>query len=219
MEPVTVGNPSTPDASDITQSLFTKYHTFPPYFTDIVATMSFFNNCRVYTLFLAVTLLYSAAASAGDSAKMPAPAPATADQECIIPLNKQGVADDGEGLPVIRVRVTNVESAEGNLMFSLYDDNPDTFMKYKTYLKKLHAPAQKDETIVCIRAPAKGEFAVTVYHDEDEDRDFDRNLFGFPKEGYGFSNNPKIRFPLPRHKDVKFAVVEDETDIEIVLHY
>ncbi len=143
----------------------------------------------------------------------------TEDHECVIPVNKAGEPDVGDALPLIRITVVNVENSDGNLMFSLYDDNPKTFMKYRTYLKKLHAPAMEIETVVCIRAPEPGEFAVTVYHDEDADRDFDRNFLGFPKEGYGFSNNPRIRFPLPRHKDVKFAVAEDETDIEIVLHY
>lgn len=141
------------------------------------------------------------------------------DHACVIPVNKAGEPDGGDALPLIRITVVNVENSHGNLMFSLYDDNPKTFMKYRTYLKKLHAPAMETETVVCIRAPGPGEFAITVYHDEDADRDFDRNFLGFPKEGYGFSNNPRIRFPLPRHKDVKFAVDEDETDIEIVLHY
>ena len=36
-----------------------------------------------------------------------------------------------------------------------------------------------------------GEYAIKLYHDENNNRQLDKNFTGIPKEDYGFSNNPK----------------------------
>lgn len=43
-------------------------------------------------------------------------------------------------------------------------------------------------------------FAVSVLHDEDGDKRMAMGLFGVPKEGFGVSNNPRLRFGPPRFK-------------------
>lgn len=43
--------------------------------------------------------------------------------------------------------------------------------------------------------------AIAVLHDEDGDKRMAMGLFGIPKEGFGVSNNPRIRFGPPSFKD------------------
>lgn len=43
---------------------------------------------------------------------------------------------------------------------------------------------------------APGRYAVTLFHDENENRKLDKML-GIPREGFGFSRNPRIRFGPP----------------------
>ena len=51
-----------------------------------------------------------------------------------------------------------------------------------------------------------GTYAVAVWHDEDEDKTMNKNLFGAPKENYGFSKNIYGTFGPPNFDEVSFKV-------------
>lgn len=55
-----------------------------------------------------------------------------------------------------------------------------------------------------------GEYAIAVYHDENEDTVLNTSRFGIPKEGFGFSRNPRIRFGPPKFEKAKFFVQEKQ---------
>jgi uncharacterized protein (DUF2141 family) len=61
-----------------------------------------------------------------------------------------------------------------------------------------------------------GEYAVTVYHDENGNGKLDKGLFGKPLELYGFSNNARGIISRPDYK--KAAFVLDKADITITIH-
>ena len=62
-------------------------------------------------------------------------------------------------------------------------------------------------------------YALSVYHDENGDDQFNRNKLGIPTEGVGLSNNPKILFGLPAFEKMRFKIAEAETTIRIGLKY
>lgn len=64
-----------------------------------------------------------------------------------------------------------------------------------------------------------GRYSVVVIHDENENQKLDRNLFGIPKEGFGFANNPRVVFAAPSFQAASVAVGCPETHIEIRLIY
>lgn len=55
---------------------------------------------------------------------------------------------------------------------------------------------------------ASGTYAVTVYHDVNDNGKLDTNWIGIPKEPVGVSNNPKPRMGPPRWKDASFTMSE-----------
>jgi uncharacterized protein (DUF2141 family) len=63
-----------------------------------------------------------------------------------------------------------------------------------------------------------GWYAIAVFHDQNEDEKLNTTIFGIPKEGFGFSLNPKIGFSKPQWDEVCLNV---ETNLEatIVLNY
>jgi uncharacterized protein (DUF2141 family) len=65
----------------------------------------------------------------------------------------------------------------------------------------------------------RGDYAVAVFHDENMNGRLDKNIFGIPKEGYGFSNNPKKSMGPPKFTDVKFQLSQPEKALEIKLLY
>lgn len=48
-------------------------------------------------------------------------------------------------------------------------------------------PATGHSTMVVMKDLPPGNYGIVVLHDEDENRKLDRNIFGFPKEGFGFA--------------------------------
>ena len=68
-------------------------------------------------------------------------------------------------------------------------------------------------------SPDAGAYVVAVYHDENANADFDRDLFDIPSEGYGFSNNPGFRFGLPEMEEIRFTVEDEPTRLSIRLTY
>jgi uncharacterized protein (DUF2141 family) len=47
----------------------------------------------------------------------------------------------------------------------------------------------------------------------------DRNFFGIPREGFGFSNNPRVSFSTPSFQSAVIPVACPATQIEIKLTY
>jgi uncharacterized protein (DUF2141 family) len=64
-----------------------------------------------------------------------------------------------------------------------------------------------------------GDYGVVVIHDENMNQKLDRNLFGIPKEGFGFANNPKVRLSAPAFQAAKLHVACPVTNTTIHLIY
>ena len=72
-------------------------------------------------------------------------------------------------------------------------------------------PAAVKRTILSAREPIRitgmnrGTYALTIFHDENGNGKLD-TLFGIPREGFGFSRNPVVRFGPPRFDQVRFQI-------------
>ena len=55
---------------------------------------------------------------------------------------------------------------------------------------------------------APGGYAVAIFHDENRNKKLDV-LIGIPREGFGFSRNPAIRFGAPRFSAARFGLAAD----------
>jgi len=84
-------------------------------------------------------------------------------------------------------------------------------------LKQVKVAAKSPVTSFCMTAPTEGEFAVSVYQDENANGDFDKGPLGLPAEPWGISQNPKIRFGPPSVKEAIFPVSADGAKVEIKL--
>ena len=64
-----------------------------------------------------------------------------------------------------------------------------------------------------------GSYAVAVFHDQNNDSTLNSNVFGIPREGFGFSSNPEIRTRAPKFSEAAFLVAGPDTNIQIQLKY
>jgi uncharacterized protein (DUF2141 family) len=67
------------------------------------------------------------------------------------------------------------------------------------------APAHPGVTTVVIPHVPPGTFAAQAFHDENDNGETDRGLFGIPKEGVGFSRNARIRLGPPKWREAEFV--------------
>ncbi|MGF1937331.1 MAG: DUF2141 domain-containing protein [Nostoc sp. ChiQUE02] len=64
-----------------------------------------------------------------------------------------------------------------------------------------------------------GSYAVAVFHDQNNDGTLNSNVFGIPREGFGFSRNPEILARAAKFSEAAFLVAGPDTDIQIQLKY
>lgn len=65
---------------------------------------------------------------------------------------------------------------------------------------------------------APGEYALSLFHDENRNRELD-TMLRIPREGFGFSRNPRIRFGAPRFRDVRVGIATGFTRLSVRMQY
>lgn len=63
-----------------------------------------------------------------------------------------------------------------------------------------------------------GRYAVTLFHDENANHRLDK-LLGIPREGFGFSRNPKMRMGPPRYDKVEIELRSGLTHTRVRMQY
>ena len=71
---------------------------------------------------------------------------------------------------------------------------------------------------VTFEAMPVGTYAVLVMHDENANGKLD-TMLGIPKEGFGFSGNPKIRMGPPKAHNVRFELAPGEVEQRVKMKY
>lgn len=111
----------------------------------------------------------------------------------------------------IRVIVPNVNSKKGKVYFALYNSE-EQFNKKITF-QALSSDIMNNKTEVLFINVPIGEYAITCYHDSNDNKQMDFDNF-MPMEDYGCSNNPTSYGP-PRFESSKFEVKDSDLLLEI----
>lgn len=136
-------------------------------------------------------------------------APADAVERCV------GVA----GPHVLTVKVSGVRVARGEVAVTLYPDEPKRFLAPKGKLYRSRVKVEGPIASACFYLPEPGMYAVAVYHDANADRDFNRDLFGMPAEGFGFSNDPPTKLGVPSFQAVRFRARPGQMTLSVSMRY
>lgn len=128
-------------------------------------------------------------------------------------------AGDAPEGPRLRVVVTGARKVAGNVTVTIYGPRPELFLARRSYLARQRILLQASSMEACFALSTPGDYAIAVYHDENNDHDFNRTLIGMPAEGYGFSNDAPTTVGLPSFGDVRFTVPAGESRMTIHLRY
>lgn len=83
--------------------------------------------------------------------------------------------------------------------------------------RALSAPADETEGIAFTALPT-GDYALAVMHDENGNARLD-TFAKVPREGFGFSRNPAIRFGPPSFAKARFAVAAGDNRQDVRIKY
>jgi uncharacterized protein (DUF2141 family) len=99
------------------------------------------------------------------------------------------------------VVIKNVQGDGGMVRLALYNSD-DQFMK--TEIKAAEVKSVNGEAIAVLKNVKPGTYAISVMHDANDNKELDSNMFGIPKEGFGFSNDAMGMFGPPDFKKASF---------------
>jgi uncharacterized protein (DUF2141 family) len=105
---------------------------------------------------------------------------------------------------VLHVRVIDLRNSNGKVVCTLYN-SADAFPSDDSKaLATVSAPIQFDAGTCKFTGVRPGQYALVVFHDENNNGQFDRDELGLPKEEYGFSNDLKPEFAPPNFSQAAF---------------
>lgn len=116
----------------------------------------------------------------------------------------------------LAVTVQGVRNDRGHVLVAVCTE--DTFLQADCPHTG-RAAAAVGEVVVTVRDIPPGTYAVQAFHDEDDDGELDRNVFGLPREGMGFSNDVPMRFGPPRFEEAAISIDDGRHAIRFRMRY
>ncbi|WP_229664509.1 DUF2141 domain-containing protein [Sphingomonas metalli] len=125
----------------------------------------------------------------------------------------------GGASPVTRldVDVEKLRSAKGMIRLCLTAD-PDNFPNCVDDAHALSRSVPAGSPLVRLSGLPAGGYAIAVIHDENGNSKLD-TFVGIPREGFGFSRNPPIRFGPPRFAAARFQLQGEAQTQQILMRY
>lgn len=120
-----------------------------------------------------------------------------------------------QGAYELNVTVENIKEPKGQLIIAIFNSKED-FLE-KPFKSQTVAVSQNSENIKFTDLP-QGHYSVSIIYDKNENRELDKNFFGIPTEGFGFSKKSMGAFGPPSYDDTKIKMDSDEA-ITIPLKY
>ena len=107
-------------------------------------------------------------------------------------------------------------SDTGNMIAKIYLNQED--FDDRKMSTSVTGPAVLGVTTLVFKDLKPGIYGVTLFQDKNDNKELDRNFVGAPKEPFGFSNNPVIRFKAPEFDEIKFEFDGNPKENNITLN-
>jgi len=103
----------------------------------------------------------------------------------------------------LTIEITDLRNNEGQIHLELSNGDGERVVGVTRSISD-------NACIIVIDSLSPGKYAFKFFHDENENDILDVNWIGIPKEGFGFSNNPRMIFGPPSFKRTIFDFVESK---------
>ncbi len=137
----------------------------------------------------------------------------------------EGRCRPDESGPALMITVAGLKDRKGTVKAELYPANDADFLQDdnilinqgKTFRRVVMDVPQSGPVVLCLRAPAAGTYGLSLLHDRDRDRRFNKSWDG---DGVGFGANPSGQGPFkPRISVGRVTVGNGPTPVTIRMMY
>jgi len=104
----------------------------------------------------------------------------------------------------VMFEIEGIKNDAGKIYLSLFKGE-ENYQNKKAEAWQIIKPESGSKTVI-FNDLAAGEYVIQYFHDENDNSELEKNLFGSPTEGYGFSNDAKPSYGPARYEDMKFTV-------------
>ena len=108
----------------------------------------------------------------------------------------------------VTVTVKDADSNDGKIFLALYNTEADFL---NTSFKGMQSAIENEQCTITFQNIPAGVYAVSIFHDENDNGKMDTNFMGIPKEDYGCSNDASGFMGPPKWEDAKFELKENKS--------
>ena len=117
----------------------------------------------------------------------------------------------------LSVQINDAKSDQGKILVLVFNNEEGFPDQVERAFKQLVLEPENGQASFVLEDLAAGKYAITVFHDEDDNGKMTTSFAGLPEEKYGFSNNPKIYFGPPSFEKSAVLVGSENQTIQINL--
>lgn len=110
----------------------------------------------------------------------------------------------------LAIKIGNLVNTNSPLFIAIYNSEKDFRDPKKAVLTKIILASELKKEILLEKIPS-GNYSLTIFQDLNGNKKIDYNIFGYPTEPFGFSNNPVIKFGPPSFKECSFYYSGNKT--------
>ena len=119
---------------------------------------------------------------------------------------------------MLEIKITNIQSSEGNIKVALYNEESSRYFVFendKAY--RLESAEILGSTAYCkFKNVSYGKYAISLFHDKNNDSILNKAVLGYPIEPYGFSGKDRQR-AVPDFGEAAFSFEKKIYRINITL--
>ncbi len=119
----------------------------------------------------------------------------------------------------LQVKVTNVNNREGTIRLNLFRKGEGFPGQKEKAFRSRSVSINNEPVQVTFRNLPPGNYAVAVYHDQNDDGTLNKGGFGVPEEGYGTSGSADTGIGSPSFSRSSFELSGGKKAISISLKY
>lgn len=128
-------------------------------------------------------------------------------------------ADEPPRTGVLTVRLSALRSSQGQVGCTLYNSAKGFPKDPSLALQRRWCAIDKAESVCAFDPIPPGTYAVTCFHDENNNRKLDTGTFGIPTEGTVASNHAKGFMGPPTFDSAKFSFAGVATELSLRMGY
>jgi uncharacterized protein (DUF2141 family) len=108
---------------------------------------------------------------------------------------------------ILMVEISGLKDASGNVYIAVYDSDSTWLSDDMVLNQKVDIADALDGDLVRTELLLPlGDYALSVFYDQDGDGELKTNFIGMPKEPIALSNNAVAKFGPPKYSDAVFSL-------------